>query len=210
MPDINPLTPIPDNNYYDQGTYFLVTISPSTWAALGIGLSLALSVVGSAWGIWVTASSLMGAAVKEPRIRSKNIISIIFCEAVAIYEFKTTRTQQQEHNNNNNNNNSIDRDDSKGKIDKFLNIWDPASDYMAGYMMFGAGITVGLCNVFSGVCVGIAGSGCALGDAQNPSLFVKMLIIEIFAGALGLYAVIVGILMTTNALGVTQQPALKP
>ncbi|KAM9966803.1 hypothetical protein ACTFIR_007034 [Dictyostelium discoideum] len=96
MPDSNPLTPIPDNNYYDQGTYFLVTISPSTWAALGIGLSLALSVVGSAWGIWVTASSLMGAAVKEPRIRSKNIISIIFCEANLKNNNKnTTKTQQQ-------------------------------------------------------------------------------------------------------------------
>ncbi|KAN0044688.1 hypothetical protein ACTA71_006207 [Dictyostelium dimigraforme] len=185
------LIPIPDNNYYDQGTYFLVTIAPSTWAALGIGLSLALSVVGSAWGIWVTASSLMGAAVKEPRIRSKNIISIIFCEAVAIYGIILAIILN-------------------GKIDKFLNIWDPASDYMAGYMMFGAGVTVGLCNVFSGVCVGIAGSGCALGDAQNPSLFVKMLIIEIFAGALGLYAVIVGILMTTNALGVTTQPLTTP
>ncbi|KAK5577288.1 hypothetical protein RB653_002229 [Dictyostelium firmibasis] len=180
-------TIIPDGNYYDQGTYFLATIAPSTWAALGIGLSLALSVVGSAWGIWITASSLMGAAVKEPRIRSKNIISIIFCEAVAIYGIILAIILN-------------------GKIDKFLNILDPASDYMAGYMMFGAGITVGLCNVFSGICVGIAGSGCALGDAQNPSLFVKMLIIEIFAGALGLYAVIVGILMTTNSLGVTTMP----
>merc|ERR1712205_47809 len=128
-------------------------IDPIFCAFFGTAFGLGFSVLGAAWGIFLTGSSLLGAAIKVPRIRSKNLISIIFCEALAIYGViiaiisatkvdptKTTESWME----------SV----PSGKHLTYFGAgfqWDPQMQF-CGYAVLASGITVGLANLFCGIC----------------------------------------------------------
>lgn len=160
---------------------FLEQTSPYWWATLGIAACIGFLVIGAAWGIFITGLSIVGAGVKVPSISTKNLILIIFCEVVAIYGLIMAIVFSSKLN-------SVDQ----AKLYTKENMY-------TGYSLFWAGLTVGLLNLICGVAVGITGSTAAIADAADSSLFVKILVIEIFGSVLGLFGLIVGLLMAGKA-----------
>lgn len=115
-----------------------------------------IQILISSRGIFITGTSILGGGVKAPRIRTKNLISIIFCEVVAIYGVIMSIIFSSKL--------------SAVTGDALYS----GANYYVGYAIFWSGILVGMCNLVCGVSVGINGSSAALADAADPSLYVLL------------------------------------
>ena len=75
------------------------------------------------------------------------------------------------------------------------------SDYSAftAFAHFSAGLCCGMSGLVAGIAIGIVGDAGVRSVAQQPKMYVGMVLILIFAEALGLYGLIVGLILASKA-----------
>ena len=68
-----------------------------------------------------------------------------------------------------------------------------------GYKLFAAGLCCGLSSLASGFSIGVVGDAGVRCNAQEPRVFVGMILILIFGEAIGLYGMIVAIILSQGS-----------
>lgn len=116
-----------------------------------------------------------------------HVCRILFCEAVAIYGLIFSIILSLKFNT------SVLSSAPTSTIPI-----ESLSERNAGFTIFWSGMTVGLVDLVCGVAIGAIGSTAVLADAQNQALFVRLLVVEIFAGAIGLFGLISGFIQVSH------------
>ncbi|KAK4169244.1 putative CUP5-H+-ATPase [Cladorrhinum sp. PSN259] len=151
----------------------------SFFSAIGVTLSITLTVLGSSYGTAKSASAIFSSGILRPDRMMQNTLCAIMAQILSIY----------------------------GLVIAVI-ISNNVKEKMAlhtGFLQMGAGLSVGLCGLAAGIAIGIIGDAGVRASTQQPRLYVGMVLILIFAEVLGLYGVIVSILMLTkSADGVTE------
>lgn len=132
------------SQYQDWGELFY-NVSPYSWAYMGIAIALGTSVIGAAWYTHTLMQGHLHRRSQHPRSRSQGTphplqksgqvcdhpLSVIFCEAVAIYGVIMAIILQ-------------------GKINESKCGDNYAECAFSGYALFWTGISVGFSNLFCG------------------------------------------------------------
>ena len=82
-------------------------------------------------GIWTIAGGALGSSVAKGKLETRNLVSILFCEALSIYGIIVSIIIAT-------------------KVEKTANKPPSSLDYQCGYLMLGAGLIVGFANLSAG------------------------------------------------------------
>ena len=142
------------------------------FGGMGIVSALVFGNMGAAYGTAKSGVGICSVAVLKPELIIKSIIPVVMAGILGIYGLIVAVVI-----------NSKIKGAGQG-----ITLQD-------GYKYFGAGLTNGLSAVAAGLAIGIAGEAGVRAYAQTEAIFVGMILIMIFAEAIGLYGLIVAIII---------------
>jgi len=140
------------------------------FGVMGATAAMVFSAMGAAYGTAKSGTGIAAMAVMRPEAIMKSIIPVVMAGILGIYGVVVAVL-----------------------IAGQLEAAGPKYDLYRGFIHLGAGLSVGLSGLAAGYAIGIVGDAGVRGTAQQPRLFVGMLLILIFAEVLGLYGLIVAI-----------------
>merc|ERR1719436_1061989 len=144
---------------------------------MGVTSAIVFANLGAAYGTAKSGVGISSMGVMRPDMVMRSIIPVVMAGVLGIYGLITAVI-------------------INGKME------NPAEySAYAGYAHLGAGLTVGMSSLAAGLAIGIVGDAGVRANAQQPRLFVGMILILIFAEALGLYGLIVGLVVASTAEG---------
>jgi len=147
----------------------------SFFGFMGVTSAMVFANLGAAYGTAKSGVGIMSMGVLRPELMMKSIIPVVMAGVLGIYGLITAVI-----------------------INEKLNEPAKYSAYQ-GFAHLGAGLTVGMSSLAAGLAIGIVGDAGVCANAQQTKLFVGMILILIFAEALGLYGLIIGLVVASGA-----------
>lgn len=147
---------------------------------MGAAAALSLGNIGAAYGTAKAGVAAAHLGMAQPGRATRGIVPVVMAGILAIY----------------------------GLIVSVIisnNIKAEGYTVFAGFLHLGAGLAAGMAAVAAGYAIGIIGDYCCFAYAKTEKIFVPMILMLIFAEALGLFGLIIALLMNNRATSVQYQ-----
>uniref|UniRef100_A0A1B6MT49 V-type proton ATPase proteolipid subunit n=1 Tax=Graphocephala atropunctata TaxID=36148 RepID=A0A1B6MT49_9HEMI len=145
------------------------------FGVMGAASAIIFSSLGAAYGTAKSGTGIAAMSVMRPELIMKSIIPVVMAGIIAIYGLVVAVL-----------------------VAGALELPTAGYTLYKGFLHLGAGLAVGFSGLAAGFAIGIVGDAGVRGTAQQPRLFVGMILILIFAEVLGLYGLIVAIYLYTK------------
>ena len=143
----------------------------SFFGFIGIACALVFANLGAAYGTAKSGVGIASMGVLKPELIFKSIVPIIMAGILGIYGLIVS-------------------------VILVSKINSTTYTYYLGYKHLSSGLCCGLSSLAAGLAIGIVGDAGVRANAQQEAIFVGMILILIFAEALGLYGLIIAIILS--------------
>ena len=145
---------------------------------MGAAVALIFANLGAAYGTAKSGVGVSSMGVMKPDLVMKSIIPVVMAGVLGIYGLIIAVIIGS----------SIKPPTSTGAV----------YTSFAGFAHLSSGLACGLSGMAAGIAIGIVGDAGVRAAAQQSKLYVGMVLILIFAEALGLYGLIVGLILSSK------------